>query len=90
MTYAQDEIDILKIKHNKTWNAISFENLGNPTKRRSYDSVDPMFDDSLPTQSEINKNFYETFSKYFGLNGRWSEKKNVPVIGNKSLTNIVC
>lgn len=40
-----------------------------------------MFDDSLPSQSEITKNFYETFSKYFGLNARWSEKKKVPEIG---------
>lgn len=40
-----------------------------------------MFDDALPTTSEINKNFYETFSKYFKLNARWSEKKNVPEIG---------
>lgn len=61
-----------------------FSQLGNPTKRRSYDSVDPMFDDSLPSQSEINKNFYETFSKYFRLNARWSEKKNVPEIGELS------
>lgn len=57
---------------------------GNPTKRRSYDSVDPLFDDSLPTQSEINKNFFETFSKYFDLNARWSEKKKVPEIGKIS------
>lgn len=54
---------------------------GNPSKRRSYDSIDPMFDDSLPTQSEINKNFFEVFSKQFKLNARWSEKKKVPEIG---------
>lgn len=59
-----------------------FFSKGNPTKRRSYDSIDPLFDDSLPTSSEINKNFYETFKQYFGLNARWSEKKNVPQIGN--------
>lgn len=59
--------------------------LGNSTKRRSYDSIDPLFDDSLPSQSEINKNFYETFSKYFRLNARWSEKKNVPDIGRPNI-----
>lgn len=58
--------------------------IGNPTKRRSYDSIDPEFDDSLPSSSEIEKRFYETFSKYFKLNARWSEKKNVPVIGKLS------
>lgn len=55
--------------------------VGNPIKRRSYDSIDPEFDDSLPSSSEIEKRFYETFDKYFTSNARWSEKKNVPVIG---------
>lgn len=59
----------------------AYEILGG-AKRRSYDSVDPFFDDSLPTNSEIKKDFYETFSKYFKLNSRWSEKKNVPLLGN--------
>lgn len=36
----------------------------------------------MPTQSEIDKNPYETFNKYFELNARWSEKKNVPLFGN--------
>lgn len=66
-------------------NCLHFVRSGNPIKRRSYDSVDPLFDDSLPTQSEITKNFYETFSKYFTMNARWSEKKKIPEIGNLSL-----
>lgn len=59
---------------------IFLSNVGNPIKRRSYDSVDPQFDDNLPSASEV-KNFYETFDKYFKLNARWSEKKKVPSIG---------
>lgn len=59
----------------------AYEILGTPIKRRSYDSIDPEFDDSLPTSGEIEKRFYSTFQKYFALNARWSEKKNVPVIG---------
>lgn len=55
--------------------------IGVPVKRRSYDSIDPEFDDSLPTTAQIEKNFYAVFQKFFQLNARWSEKKNVPVIG---------
>lgn len=60
--------------------------IGNQTKRRSYDSIDPQFDDSLPTSIEI-KHFFETFAKYFALNARWSERKNVPHIGK--LSNLI-
>lgn len=59
----------------------AYETLGNPLKRRSYDSIDPEFDDALPTTSEIEKNFYDCFRKYFCWNERWSEKKNVPNVG---------
>ncbi|GAB0098241.1 DnaJ homolog subfamily C member 2 [Sergentomyia squamirostris] len=59
----------------------AYEILGTPLKRRSYDSVDPDFDDNLPTQSEIEKDFFRTMDKYFTLNSRWSERKNVPNIG---------
>lgn len=55
--------------------------VGNPTKRRSYDSVDPEFDDALPTAGEIERNFFKICDKYFTLNCRWSEKKHVPKIG---------
>lgn len=60
----------------------AYEILGTPIKRRSYDSVDPEFDDSLPTANEIKQDFYKVFNKYFKLNSRWSEKKNVPQLGN--------
>lgn len=59
-------------------------NAGTPKTRRSYDSVDPEFDDSLPTQSDIDNRYYESFQKYFELNARWSEKKGVPPFGNEN------
>lgn len=64
----------------------AYEILGNPKSRRSYDSVDPEFDDSLPTTSEIEKDFFKAFDKYFKLNARWSEKRNVPCIGDDEST----
>lgn len=57
---------------------------GTPKTRRAYDSVDPEFDDSFPTQAEIDKNIYECFNKCFDLNARWSEKKNVPKFGDEN------
>lgn len=60
---------------------MAYETLGNPIKRRSYDSVDPEFDDLLPSASEIKKDFFKTFDFYFNLNSRWSERKNVPSLG---------
>ena len=62
----------------------AYETLGTHKNRRAYDSVDPDFDDSLPSQTEIDKNYYETFNKYFNLNSRWSEKKNCPVFGDEN------
>lgn len=60
----------------------AYEFLGNPTKRRSYDSIDPHFSDDLPTQNEIDKDFFAALGPAFKLNSRWSEKKNVPLLGN--------
>lgn len=66
----------------------SIDLTGNPIKRRSYDSIDPEFDDSLPSSSDIEKRFYETFNEFFTSNARWSEKRNVPVIGKFSTSSI--
>lgn len=64
----------------------AYEILGTPVKRRSYDSVDPEFDDALPTQAEIKKGFYKAFTKYFETNARWSEKRHVPLLGDENST----
>ena len=61
----------------------AYEFLGVPAKRRSYDSIDPNFNDDLPTQSEVEKDFFGTLGPCFKLNSRWSEKKNVPLLGNE-------
>lgn len=60
----------------------AWEILGDKIKRRSYDSVDPYFDDNIPSNSEISKGkFYSVFNKYFELNSQWSEKTPVPQLG---------
>ncbi|XP_054735956.1 dnaJ homolog subfamily C member 2 [Anastrepha obliqua] len=62
----------------------AYEILGTPKTRRGYDSVDPEFDDSFPSQAEIDNNFYGCFNKCFDLNARWSERKNVPKFGDEN------
>lgn len=37
----------------------AWEMLGNPVKRRSYDSVDPRFNDDLPEEKDAKNHFYE-------------------------------
>lgn len=63
----------------------AWEILGNPRNRRSYDSVDKEFDDSIPTLNDHTRtNFYEVFGEAFDLNSQWSEKMPVPKLGDES------
>lgn len=64
----------------------AYEILGNPVKRRSYDSVDPEFDDGLPSSSAMDKDYFGTCRRYFEANARWSEKKKVPAFGDNAST----
>lgn len=59
----------------------AWETLGSQAKRRSYDSVDPYFNDSLPDEKDCRNNFYEVLGKAFKENSRWSVKKPVPRLG---------
>lgn len=64
---------------------VAYDILWNPKKRRSYDSVDPTFDDTIPTASTASKeNFYTTFGPVFEENARWSVKKPVPKLGDEN------
>jgi len=60
----------------------AYEILGIPNKRKAYDSVDPLFDDDVPSTKEKNKeNFFETFGPAFERNARWSTRRHVPLLG---------
>ncbi|KAJ1520255.1 hypothetical protein ONE63_004462 [Megalurothrips usitatus] len=61
----------------------AYDILGVPSKRRSYDSVDPEVDDGVPTANEYTKkNFYQVFGAFFEMNSRWSERQPVPKLGS--------
>ncbi|XP_041458839.1 dnaJ homolog subfamily C member 2-like [Lytechinus variegatus] len=65
----------------------AYEVLGNPVKRRAYDSVDPEFDNDVPSNNQQSKDkFFATFSDVFKRNARWSIKKPVPDLGNDKST----
>ncbi|KAJ8684970.1 hypothetical protein QAD02_020763 [Eretmocerus hayati] len=62
----------------------AWETLGNPVKRKSYDSVDPHFNDSLPDEREARGNFFKVMSKAFIDNSRWSTQQPVPQLGDEN------
>ncbi|XP_065183260.1 dnaJ homolog subfamily C member 2-like [Sycon ciliatum] len=57
--------------------------LSNPSSRRSYDSVDPNFDDAIPSNSANSKaNFISVFGPVFERNSRWSRDQPMPLLGD--------
>lgn len=61
----------------------AYEILGDPIKRRSYDSVDKYFDDSVPeVNKQTKKNFFTEFGAVFQRNARWSNNRPVPELGD--------
>lgn len=62
---------------------MAYETLGTLKNRRAFDSVDPEFDDTLPSQNEVKKDFYKSLSDVFRRNARWSEsRKKAPLLGD--------
>jgi len=67
----------------------AFETLKNLESRRSYDSIDPKFDEGVPVVNKHNKdNFFEVFTPVFDLNQRWSvdEMNKIPYLGDNDST----
>ncbi|XP_065556735.1 dnaJ homolog subfamily C member 2-like [Artemia franciscana] len=63
----------------------AFDILGSSASRRSYDSVDPIFDDDIPSVNQESKdNFFKEFGPVFEANARWSNIQPVPKLGNAS------
>ena len=59
--------------------------LSDPKRRRAYDSVDPTFDEAVPSiSSQSKENFYKVFRPVFEQNARWSTRQPVPLLGGES------
>ncbi|KAG2460329.1 DNJC2 protein, partial [Polypterus senegalus] len=88
-----EEFPMLKTLDPKDWKGNNFsvsfrflacEILSDPVKRRAFDSVDPTFDNAVPSKSEGKENFFDVFAPVFERNSRWTSKKHVPKLGNMS------
>ncbi|XP_076152331.1 dnaJ homolog subfamily C member 2 isoform X1 [Alosa pseudoharengus] len=64
----------------------AIETLSDPVRRRAFDSIDPTFDNNVPSKSEGKENFVEVFTPVFDRNSRWSTKKHVPKLGGPDAT----
>merc|ERR550532_1200407 len=62
----------------------AFEILGNPVKRKAFDSVDPTINDEVPDVMKKDKTeFFTSFGAAFERNSRWSIKTPVPQLGSE-------
>lgn len=53
-----------------------------PRKKKTYDSIDDNFDDSIPSSlSDVSK-FYDVFAPVFARFSKWSQAFPVPQLGN--------
>ena len=60
----------------------AYDLLYDTKRRRSYDSIDPTFDDAIPSQSAVSReNFFSMFGPIFLENARWSFNQPVPQLG---------
>ncbi|XP_076006756.1 dnaJ homolog subfamily C member 2 [Genypterus blacodes] len=64
----------------------AIEILSDVMKRRAFDSVDPTFDNAVPSKSEGKENFFDVFTPVFDRNARWSSKKHAPKFGTSEST----
>ena len=54
-----------------------------PEKKLHFDSVDPTFNDRVPTEREItDKNYFAVLGPLFEQNARFSKKQPVPTLGD--------
>ncbi|XP_017341240.1 dnaJ homolog subfamily C member 2 [Ictalurus punctatus] len=60
----------------------AIEILSDPVKRRAFDSVDPTFDNTVPSKAEGKEKFFDVFAPVFERNARWSTKKHVAAFGS--------
>ncbi|XP_031439044.1 dnaJ homolog subfamily C member 2 [Clupea harengus] len=64
----------------------AIETLSDPVRRRAFDSVDPTFENTVPSKTEAKENFFPSFTAVFDRNARWSIKKHVPKLGGSDAT----
>jgi DnaJ family protein C protein 2 len=62
----------------------AYELMCEEDKRRSYDSIDPDFDEEIPESSQISaKNFFTKLGPVFEKNARFSKVQPAPLLGDE-------
>ncbi|CAG8629473.1 836_t:CDS:2 [Paraglomus brasilianum] len=61
----------------------AYEILTDPIKRRQYDSIDPLIDDSVP---KTKGDFFQIYGPVFEREARFSNKTPVPMLGDMNST----
>lgn len=61
----------------------AFDTLSDQDKKRTYDSSDPSFDDSIPPANLPERKFYAAFDECFRRNTRFAVTKNTAASGKK-------
>merc|ERR1712168_12636 len=64
----------------------AYETLSTKTGREAYDSIDPNFDDSIPSFNPLEDDFFRVFGPVIERNARWSEIQPVPLLGDINST----
>jgi len=80
--HRKKQFDVPGLNHHEYFTCITkaYEILSNSSTRRAYDSIDPNFNDDVPTT--LKGDFFEVFKPVFERNARWSVKSPVPSLGD--------
>eukprot|EP00158_Paraphelidium_tribonemae_P004780 Partr_v1_DN26961_c2_g1_i1_m6746 putative Transcription factor len=65
----------------------AYEFMSEPSQRRLFDSVDPGFDDDIPSEADIRKHgFFATMQPVFARNSHFSKNRPCPRLGDENST----
>jgi len=64
----------------------AYELLSTKTGRQAYDSVDPSFNDSVPSFNSTKDDFFKVFEPIIKSNARWSQEQPALLLGDMNST----
>ena len=61
----------------------AYEILSDNTKRKQYDSIDPVFNNEIPSENSVKLDFFGVLGPVFYNNSRFSKKNNPVLLGDE-------